>query len=145
LFSQYEMPEIADYPATCKLIFKEAIENDLLLTVYCAESLAGFALLLAREKACHLEQMSVDPAFARRSLGSALLEHAIKVAATKGFEQITLSTFKAIPWNEPFYRRFGSKPVDSDNITGHLLSCQNEEAKAGLDMTLRVLMFRALP
>lgn len=46
----------------------------------------------------HVEQVSVRPSLRGRGLGAALIDHS---AAT------TLTTFRDVPWNAPYYRRLG--------------------------------------
>jgi len=65
-------------------------------------------LLAAEVDGCvHVEQVSVDPAYAGRAIGAALIEHLAGVARTDGRPALTLTTFRDIPWNAPYYARLG--------------------------------------
>ena len=55
----------------------------------------------------HIEQVSVAPAHARRGLGAALVDHLAAVAAAEGRAALTLTTFRDVPWNAPYYERLG--------------------------------------
>jgi GNAT superfamily N-acetyltransferase len=55
----------------------------------------------------HIEQVSVDPAHARQAIGAALIDHAAELAAAAGRRALTLTTFRDIPWNAPYYARLG--------------------------------------
>jgi GNAT superfamily N-acetyltransferase len=74
-----------------------------------AEDGAPIAYLVAAEvDGClHVEQVSVDPAGAGRGIGAALIEHAAGVARQAGRPALTLTTFRDIPWNAPYYARLG--------------------------------------
>lgn len=68
---------------------------------------AGFAHVLEIGGFAHLEQVSVDPAHARRGYGRALVEAAKAEARARGHERLTLRTFADVPWNAPFYATCG--------------------------------------
>jgi GNAT superfamily N-acetyltransferase len=55
----------------------------------------------------HLEQISVHPDHARRGVGRALLRAACHWAAVSGYSDITLATYRDVPWNGPFYASEG--------------------------------------
>ena len=63
----------------------------------------------------HLEQLSVHPDHAGRGIGRALLRAGCAWAAEQGYPEITLATYRDIPWNGPFYASEGfveRGPVD---------------------------------
>lgn len=63
----------------------------------------------------HLEQLSVHPDHAGRGIGRALLRAGCGWAAEQGYPEITLATYRDIPWNGPFYASEGfveRGPVD---------------------------------
>lgn len=55
----------------------------------------------------HLEQLSVHPEHGRRGIGRQLLRVAIEWAASHGFSELTLATYRDVPWNGPFYASEG--------------------------------------
>ncbi len=55
----------------------------------------------------HLEQLSVHPDHAGRGIGRALLRAGCAWAAEQGYPEITLATYRDIPWNGPFYASEG--------------------------------------
>lgn len=71
------------------------------------KGVAGFIQYAPRGRDLYLQQVSVDPAAGRRGIGRALLAHLETRAATLGHEAITLSTFRDLPWNGPFYASLG--------------------------------------
>ncbi len=55
----------------------------------------------------HLEQLSVHPDHARHGLGRALLRAGCAWAAAHGYPELTLATYRDVPWNGPFYASEG--------------------------------------
>ena len=55
----------------------------------------------------HLEQLSVHPDHAGRGVGRALLRAACAWAAAEGYPELTLATYRDVPWNGPFYASEG--------------------------------------
>ncbi len=55
----------------------------------------------------HLEQLSVHPDHAGRGIGRALLRAGCAWAAARGYAEITLATYRDVPWNGPFYASEG--------------------------------------
>ncbi len=91
----------------------------------------------------HLEQLSVHPDHARRGVGRALLRAGCAWAAPQGHRELTLATYRDVPWNGPFYASEGFVeigPVD-DWLVTH--GRRPEERVMGRFGT-RVLMSRRL-
>jgi GNAT superfamily N-acetyltransferase len=68
---------------------------------------AGFARLERLGTGAHLEQLSVHPAHFRQGHGRALVRASCQWAHQAGYREITLTTFRDVPWNGPFYRSEG--------------------------------------
>ncbi len=103
----------------------------------------GFCRIDAVGAGAHLEQLSVRPDQGRRGLGRALLRAACAWAADRGHPELTLATYRDVPWNGPFYASEGFEevgPVD-DWLAAHGLP--PEEPVMGRGGT-RVLMRRAV-
>lgn len=100
-------------------------------------AIAGFAMCEPLGGALHLEQLSVHPPHGRRGIGAALVEH---VCAVAGERAVTITTFRDVSWNMPFYERLGF--VEVSDPTAALRARLVEEAAAGLDPATRVVMIR---
>jgi GNAT superfamily N-acetyltransferase len=92
----------------------------------------GFARLEVVDGQAHLEQLAVHPDHARRGLGTALVEAAVEWARGRGFASMTLTTFRDVAWNGPFYERLGFAVVDTDDAP-ELASHRQHEQAVGLD------------
>jgi GNAT superfamily N-acetyltransferase len=92
----------------------------------------------------HLEELDVHPEHGRRGIGRALVMAVCDWAAAKGHRAITLTTFRDIPWNMPFYASLGFTMLPPEALTLALASIVHEEGRRGLDPRLRVVMRRLL-
>jgi GNAT superfamily N-acetyltransferase len=104
----------------------------------------GFALATVVDGLGHLDELDVHPEHGRRGLGAALVETVCAWAKSAGFEAITLSTFRDIPWNAPFYTRLGFHILTEDELTKGLLRLREAEVEWGLPISERVMMRREL-
>jgi GNAT superfamily N-acetyltransferase len=102
----------------------------------------GFAFVTDLGLFAHLEELDVLPEHGRKGLGSALLEAVCEWAFTRGYSAVTLSTFRDVPWNAPFYARRGFAVVDAEDQPPELVSVVARERKQGLRTDLRVIMQR---
>lgn len=104
----------------------------------------GFAHLEWVEGVVHLEELDVEPDFGRRGIGRRLVEAACAWAEAQGSERITLSTFRDVPWNGPFYARMGFEPIPDEMLGEGLRVLREHEAEDGLDPAKRFMMSRRL-
>lgn len=108
------------------------------------ETVAGFVLLEDHGDEAHLEEVDVLPECGRMGIGRALVDAACTRARGQGFVSITLSTFRDVAWNGPFYARAGFEEIAPGDWTEALREAAAEEAAAGLDPERRVMMRRRL-
>ncbi|MFI1782742.1 GNAT family N-acetyltransferase [Streptomyces rubiginosohelvolus] len=104
----------------------------------------GYVLADPVDDALHIEQVSVDPAAARRGIGRDLIAHLAALAARRGMTALTLTTFTDVPWNAPYYVRIGFRVLAEGELTDGLRAIRAEEAQHGLDRWPRVCMRREL-
>jgi GNAT superfamily N-acetyltransferase len=95
-------------------------------------------------RSAHIEQVSVDPAWAGRRLGARLIEHVAGEARRQGLDGLTLTTFRDVAWNAPYYGRLGFRVLKDDELGMGLRRVRDDEAGHGLDPALRVCMWRPL-
>jgi GNAT superfamily N-acetyltransferase len=101
---------------------------------------AGYVIVEAVDGCLHVEQISVHPDFMRRGFGSALLDHVATVARDRGYPAVTLTTFRDLPFNGPFYIRNGYRVLAADEETPGLRRIRAHEASLGLDRWPRCCM-----
>lgn len=96
------------------------------------------------DDALHIEQVSVHPAHSRHGIGRELLDHAAGWARDHGYPALTLTTFREVPWNAPYYERLGFRILTDDELTPGLRGIRSRETELGLDQRPRVAMRREL-
>jgi len=104
----------------------------------------GFATCSLIDANAHLDEIDVIPEHGRRGVGSLLLRVVCAWAQSACYPAITLSTARAVPWNEPFYRLRGFREVAEPAYTAGLRSLRAAEAAAGFCLRNRVIMRREL-
>lgn len=107
-------------------------------------AVVGFAHLEILDGRAHLEELDVDPAFGRRGIGGRLVAAACGWARERRFDSISLTTFREIPWNAPFYTRLGFVVLSPESLTDALRALRESERGVGLDVERRVIMLRRL-
>lgn len=104
----------------------------------------GMVIASARDGVAYVEELDVVPAHGRRGLGTRLLEEVDAWAAARGYPAVTLSTFRDLPWNGPFYRERGFRELQPAEWSPGMKGISEDEAKRGLRVDLRVFMRREL-
>ena len=103
----------------------------------------GFAhALLLEPGAMHLEEVDVDPEHGRRGLGRRLVEAICASARAAGYSCVTLTTFRDVPWNMPFYVQLGFEVIPPNEVRPALQAVLQDESRRGLDPSRRVAMRR---
>jgi GNAT superfamily N-acetyltransferase len=135
---------IAAGAATDRETLVAAVEEDRLIVAVEGARVVGFALVSAHDDAAHLDELDVLPEAGGRGIGRALLEAAAAWARAHGHAQLTLTTFRDVPWNGPFYARAGFAVID-EPLPPRLAAIRARERARGLDREPRVAMARGLP
>jgi ribosomal protein S18 acetylase RimI-like enzyme len=102
--------------------------------------LAGFVVADLVDGSDHIEEVAVDPEHGRRGIGRALVATVVDHAIRHGLPAVTLTTFRGVPWNEPWYRGLGFRVLAEDEIGQQLRALREEEALVGLLPDNRVCM-----
>lgn len=105
---------------------------------------AAFVLVKLIDGLAHIEQISVDPRYARQRVGRSLIDRVDAWAAGRGISALTLTTFRSVPWNAPYYARLGFVVVPDRERGPELTALMAEEARHGLDPAERVAMVRTV-
>ncbi len=104
----------------------------------------GFAVASVSGRRVHLEELDVLPAHGRRGVGSTLVKaveaHALKCECT----EVTLTTFRCVPWNAPFYARIGFEAIPEQELDADLVRRLSHEEALGLERSKRVAMRKPL-
>lgn len=103
----------------------------------------GFIVVFELEGAIHIEEISVHPDYGGRGLGTRLIETLMQWAKQQGYPAITLSTFRDVPWNAPFYERIGFRVIEEVEMSTEVRGWFREETRVWFPLA-RVWMRREL-
>ncbi|WP_036325515.1 GNAT family N-acetyltransferase [Microbispora sp. ATCC PTA-5024] len=101
----------------------------------------GFALIGEVDGLTHLEQLAVRPECQGRGIGTQLL-HAVCDAAAAVTAAVTLTTFRDVPWNAPWYARRGFAVLPPELWGPELAALVERERAMGIELAPRVVMRR---
>ncbi len=144
-FAQIGMAEIASDPVPgAEYYAKYQQAGRAWVGVNPRDAPIAYLLLDVLDGSGHIEQVSVHPAYARRGIGLALINHAASWAAANGLRVLTLFTFADVPWNAPYYRHCGFEILPDSQLTSGLREIQRRESQRGLDRWPRLGLIRNL-
>jgi GNAT superfamily N-acetyltransferase len=145
LFRTVDMPEIADEaPPTLDELARYQQAGSAWAAVDTTDGPVAYLIAEAVDGGLHIEQVSVDPRYARLGIGRELIEHAAQRARAGHLAALTLTTFRDVPWNAPYYARCGFRTLSADEVTPGLVAIKDREVAHGLDRWPRVCMRRDL-
>jgi GNAT superfamily N-acetyltransferase len=104
----------------------------------------GFAVAEPFHDALHLWELAVRLDAQRQGAGRALVMAVAADARARNLPAVTLTTFRDIPWNAPFYARLGFVEVPHTEANPRLAGLRAREASLGLDVANRCAMRLAL-
>ena len=88
----------------------------------------------------HICEVSVLASAMGRGIGRLLIEAATGAARASGLTALTLTTFRDVPWNEPYYQRLGFETVAAHDLDQRLVGILTDEISAGLPGDRRCAM-----
>jgi predicted N-acetyltransferase YhbS len=133
----------ADEPSPSQVLAARIATDGLLVAVVAGAPVA-FVMFRPVEDGLYIEQIDVLPTFGRRRIGATLLEAVAERARKEDRSRLTLSTFRGVPWNAPYYRRLGFVDIAEEALTPGLLEIREAHLARGLDESQRVFMARKL-
>ncbi|MBP1851455.1 GNAT family N-acetyltransferase [Rhizobium halophytocola] len=104
----------------------------------------GFITIERHDDTIHIAELSVGRAAQGHGHGRALMDAVIAAAMHSGAAAITLTTFRDVAWNRPFYERLGFSIVDDRTAGPRLIAVLQAEAQLGFDPATRCAMRRLL-
>ena len=101
----------------------------------------GFALIRPRGNGLYLDQVSVHPDHGRKGIGRALVIRVLTEAEIRKLPHVSLSTFRTVPWNGPFYGSMGFREIPSDKLDPYMQEIEDAQ-RPFMDVTKRCFMRR---
>lgn len=131
---------IADDEITPGTAFAKPIAAGTVWVAARGPALAGFVTAERYEDDLHVAQASVLYDLQGQGLGRRLLTAAIDHARAEGLNAVTLTTFRDLAWNAPFYASLGFAIVEPPEAGERLRAVLNAEAARGLPAERRCAM-----
>ncbi|MFU7527565.1 GNAT family N-acetyltransferase [Qipengyuania sp. ASV99] len=110
------------------------------LVAFAEGQMAGFLVNEPFRRELHIWEMDVHPRFQRCGIGAGLLRACMIDARNAGFRAVTLTTFRDLPWNGPFYAKLGFDEVTALDAHPRLAGELANEADDGLPIDRRCAM-----
>jgi GNAT superfamily N-acetyltransferase len=104
----------------------------------------AYALASVMDGEGHLDQVSVLERAGGLGIGSALVDVVLDWSAAAGHPAVTLTTYRDVPWNGPWYARLGFVEVPEESLTPGLRATLERERALGLEPPARIAMRRPL-
>lgn len=136
LFPPGRLPDPDDVMPMHELEAAQA--RGLVLVAARGEEIVGFTMSREDGDGLYLAVLAVHPAHGRRGVGAALVRAVVAQAASLGRAEVTLTTFRDLPFNAPFYAKLGFRILDDAGLSPMLRATLANEARLG--MTGRVAM-----
>lgn len=106
--------------------------------------MVGFLASQPFRRELHVWEMDVLPEFQGRGIGAGLMRACQIDARNSGFRALTLTTFRDLPWNAPFYARLGFEEVTALDAHPRLAGELANEIDDGLPADRRCAMIHFL-
>ena len=132
--------DLARTPTRTEADFARLIRKGHSLVAHVGEALAGFLVAERFSRELHIWEMDVAPAFQRRGIGAGLVRAAQIDARNSGITALTLTTFRDVAWNAPFYARLGFEEVTALDAHIRLAGELAVEVDSGLPADRRCAM-----
>ena len=98
----------------------------------------GFILAEAHPSSLFIVELSVDLDWQGKGIGRLLIARVADHARNRGLTALTLTTFRNVPWNAPFYARLGFEKITT--LTPELRQKREEETAHGFAYETRCAM-----
>lgn len=92
----------------------------------------AFLAALPHGARLHIDELDVRRDQQGQGIGRKLLSHTIDWAKTEGFRALSLTTFRSIPWNAPFYASVGFRDWAPEDAPATIRQALMKEAAFGL-------------
>jgi GNAT superfamily N-acetyltransferase len=104
----------------------------------------GFAVVDPKDNRFYLAELSVHKEWQRKGIGMRLISTIELQAKVEGFSSLSLTTYRDLDWNGPFYARAGFREVDLF-VSGieHTKEIE-EQGRHGHDVSRRCAMIKDL-
>ncbi|HEX8970872.1 GNAT family N-acetyltransferase [Oryzihumus sp.] len=142
LFHTVGLHEVAEHDATVEEL-QEPLAQQRVWLVRRDGDVAGYVVAEVLDGNAHVAQVSVAPRHGRQGIGRALVRHVEAWGQAAGRPATTLTTFRDVPWNGPYYAGLGYRELPAAAIGPELAATMAHEASMpGIDAEGRCAMVK---
>lgn len=91
----------------------------------------GFIMTTPLPESLFIHELSVSQDWQNRGIGKLLIQKIKDEAKIHKFDVVTLTTFRHVPWNAPYYQRLGFSILSESEIPHSLQEILNNEVESG--------------
>ncbi len=128
---------------TLNFLQKAQADNRLWVAVVATRPV-GFVVVKFLFESCFIVELDVHPDYSRQGIGSSLVEACCWGAKARGFRRVTLTTFRKVPWNIPFYQSLGFEVLPAERWPAEIRAIVQHEARYGFLTKKRAVMCRTV-
>lgn len=110
------------------------------LVVHVGDEMVGFLVNEPFNRELHIWEVDVHPDQQGQGIGAGLMRACMVDARNSGFRALTLTTFRDVAWNAPFYEKLGFEEVTALDAHPRLAGELALEADHGLPADRRCAM-----
>ena len=143
-FRGTDLDSVADNPPTPSELLAPLLDEGAFWVAEAGDGPVGFLAAGTRDGQLIIFQLSVIRAAQRRGIGARLIEAVIAHGRATGAPELLLTTFRDVPWNGPWYARFGFVEIPAPERSPAVQRMLAHEEDMGLDPTRRCAMRLAL-
>jgi ribosomal protein S18 acetylase RimI-like enzyme len=143
IFHAVGMSEVADHDPDREAL-RRSQEQGLVWVAEERGQIAGYVVASVLDGNAHVEQVSVAPAFSRQGVGRRLISLVEEWGRRGDRPATTLTTFRDVAWNGPYYERLGYRELSGSGIGAELRAAMEHEASLpGIDGSRRCAMVKS--
>ncbi|GFF52507.1 hypothetical protein IFM51744_07864 [Aspergillus udagawae] len=145
LFCTVNLAWVADSPPLDPATLRSMIiQQNVWVAVTADNTEVGFIAVQELDGMLYIAEMDVHANWQRRGVARMMLEEAERQARDRGYEYVSLTTYRDLEFNGRFYARMGFEEVDVDIAgEGHGRELE-EQARCGHDRARRCVMRKSV-
>lgn len=133
---------VADDGVTAAGVYPPLILAGSLFVAEVDGAVVGFVSLQAEPDTLHVLELAVAFAYQRRGVGRLLMQAAIGAARSWRLPAVTLTTFRDLVFNAPFYHTLGFEPFDPPSPRLHAILLAEERRGLRQRCAMRLMVDR---
>ena len=135
-----ELTRIADGPVISLENHQQFVRRGMSWVALADNRPVGFLLAEAQGKSLFIVEISLHRAWQGKGLGRKLMAYMQAWASQRRFSELTLTTFRDVPWNAPWYARMGFEMLPETSLSAALRPKLAQEVAHGMAYESRCAM-----